>query len=57
MAIGILLDTFFVRAVLVPAILATIGPASAWPGRFRRPSRRIKPKIVSAGAGDLRSRS
>jgi RND superfamily putative drug exporter len=37
MGIGILLDTFFVRAVVVPALIATVGSASAWPGRFRRP--------------------
>jgi RND superfamily putative drug exporter len=38
MTIGILLDTFFVRAVVVPALIATVGSASAWPGRFRRPA-------------------
>lgn len=35
MTIGILLDTFFVRALIVPALIATVGSASAWPGRFR----------------------
>lgn len=36
MAAGILLDTFVVRAILVPAIVAAVGPVGAWPGRFRK---------------------
>jgi putative drug exporter of the RND superfamily len=42
MTIGILLDTFIVRAIVVPALVATVGSASAWPGHFRR-SRRVEP--------------
>lgn len=33
MAVGILLDTFLVRSVLIPAILTVLGRWSAWPNR------------------------
>jgi putative drug exporter of the RND superfamily len=36
MAFGILLDTFVIRALLVPAVIAAVGPFGAWPGRFRK---------------------
>jgi RND superfamily putative drug exporter len=36
MVVGILLDTFVVRSVLVPSLIALVGPASFWPGRARR---------------------
>jgi RND superfamily putative drug exporter len=36
MAVGILLDAFVVRSVLVPAMIALVGDASRWPGRPRR---------------------
>ena len=33
MVVGILLDSFVVRSVLVPALLALLGPAAGWPSR------------------------
>jgi RND superfamily putative drug exporter len=41
MATGLLIDTVIVRTVLVPALLALVGPRSAWPGRtFMQSARR-----------------
>ncbi len=48
MAVGILLDTFLVRSVIVPAVMASIGPSSAWPGRFRRPGGQEPPPLSEA---------
>ena len=33
LAAGILIDTYVVRTLLVPALLTVVGPASGWPGR------------------------
>jgi len=38
-AIGVLLDTFLVRSVLVPAIALTIGDRFWWPSALSRPGR------------------
>jgi putative drug exporter of the RND superfamily len=38
MAAGILIDTFVVRAFLVPALMSLVGEKSAWPGRPSRGS-------------------
>jgi RND superfamily putative drug exporter len=32
MAVGLLIDAFLVRTLLVPALLSLVGPRSAWPG-------------------------
>jgi RND superfamily putative drug exporter len=37
--VGILLDTFLVRTITVPAIAALVGQANWWPSRARRGSR------------------
>jgi RND superfamily putative drug exporter len=36
MAVGLLIDAFVVRTILVPALLALVGPRSAWPGQALR---------------------
>lgn len=36
MFLGVLLDTFVVRSVIVPALLALLGPAAGWPSRRLR---------------------
>ena len=33
MVLGILLDTFVVRSLLVPALVVLFGPVGSWPGR------------------------
>jgi RND superfamily putative drug exporter len=35
MGVGILLETFVVRPVLIPALIALFGGVGAWPGRLR----------------------
>ena len=36
MAVGVLIDTFLVRSLLVPALTSLFGEASWWPGRRLR---------------------
>jgi RND superfamily putative drug exporter len=33
MAVGLLIDAFIVRALVVPALISMVGPASGWPGK------------------------
>ncbi len=40
MSVGIVLDTFLVRAIITPAMLAAAGPISGWPGRVWSADRR-----------------
>ena len=40
MSVGIVLDTFLVRAIITPAMLAAAGPISGWPGRVWSSERR-----------------
>ena len=37
MAVGLLLDAFLVRTLLVPAVISIVGERSGWPGRRLRP--------------------
>jgi len=38
MAVGLVIDAFVVRTLLVPAVLTLVGPRSAWPGHALRPA-------------------
>ncbi|GAA5029563.1 MMPL family transporter [Terrabacter aeriphilus] len=42
MAVGILIDAFVVRSLLVPAMLVLVGPFSGWPGPHLRGDRRSR---------------
>ncbi|MGX7672710.1 MMPL family transporter [Plantactinospora sp. DSM 117369] len=35
-AVGVLIDTFLVRSLLIPALALSVGPATWWPGRLSR---------------------
>jgi RND superfamily putative drug exporter len=37
MSVGLLIDAFLVRTLLVPSLIALVGPVSAWPRRLRPP--------------------
>jgi putative drug exporter of the RND superfamily len=37
MGVGVLLETFVVRTLLIPALISVFGRTSTWPGRIRRP--------------------
>jgi putative drug exporter of the RND superfamily len=55
MAVGLLIDAFLVRTVLVPALLSLVGARSAWPGHALRetpagPSPRPQPEPEAAAA-------
>ncbi len=53
--VGLLIDAFLVRSVLVPAVIALVGYRSAWPGNSLR---RVGPRAGRAvGAGGLAPRS
>ncbi|MDQ4138370.1 MAG: MMPL family transporter, partial [Actinomycetota bacterium] len=49
MGVGILIDVFVVRSILVPSIITVIGTASGWPGRGLRGAVEAKPEPVAAG--------
>jgi RND superfamily putative drug exporter len=45
MSIGLLLDAFLVRTLLVPAMITLVGKSSGWPGRGLRMRRRRRVPI------------
>ena len=57
MSVGILLDVFVVRTLLVPSLVSVVGPASGWPGRALRrgapatpgPTRAVSPAAPMPG--------
>jgi putative drug exporter of the RND superfamily len=51
MFVGILLDTFIVRSLIVPAMLAVLGPVAAWPSGRSRQESGARP---SRSAGDVK---
>ena len=38
MCVGVLVETFLVRSLLIPALISVFGRTSTWPGRIRRPA-------------------
>ncbi|MGH3093209.1 MAG: MMPL family transporter [Gaiellaceae bacterium] len=49
MAAGVLVETFLVRSLLIPALVSLFGRTSAWPGRLLAPER-AQPSTRSASA-------
>jgi putative drug exporter of the RND superfamily len=52
MAVGILLETFIVRSLLIPSLVSVFGRRSAWPGRLLR---REEEAAAAAEIGDERA--
>ncbi|QBE50258.1 MMPL family transporter [Leucobacter triazinivorans] len=48
-AFGVLIDTFIVRALLVPALMYDIGPAVWWPSRLSRRERESRAEARAEG--------
>ncbi|HZU61040.1 MAG TPA: MMPL family transporter, partial [Solirubrobacteraceae bacterium] len=53
MAVGLLIDAFVVRTILVPALLALVGPRSAWPGRALRRTQPATTEEPPGPAGEV----
>lgn len=52
MAVGLLLDAFLVRTLLVPALIALVGERSGWPGQRLRPARSPDGEVGSAARAE-----
>jgi putative drug exporter of the RND superfamily len=50
MALGVVLDTFVVRSLLVPALVVLFGRVGSWPGRAGRRAPRGSPRRVPQGS-------
>jgi uncharacterized membrane protein YdfJ with MMPL/SSD domain len=44
------IDAFLVRTLLVPSLIALVGPISAWPGRLRPPVPVVAPPPLALPA-------
>ena len=50
MALGIVIDTFIVRSLLVPALVVLFGRAGTWPGQIARQPEGETPASSQAGS-------
>ena len=50
MSVGLMLDAFVVRTMLVPALISLVGPVAAWPSRIAPRGRAPVPAPAPAGA-------
>lgn len=58
LVVGILIDTYLVRTLLVPALLTVVGPAAGWPGRrLRTPAEADAPPAEAVPSAPLSSGS
>lgn len=49
MAVGIAIDVFVIRTLLVPSLVSLVGPASGWPGRALRQGAPAPPLPLRSG--------
>jgi putative drug exporter of the RND superfamily len=52
LALGILMDTFLVRTLLVPSTVVLLGRWNWWPSRMSRPDRQIRDEVMVPAAGE-----
>ena len=48
LAVGILIDVFIVRALLVPSLITLVGPLSSWPSGILQRERRTRVRRARA---------